>query len=164
MLLLCLLFSRLNMTNFLSLSLKGKWSRSLTFITLCWPLSSFYTPLQNWRTQGYKYSQYCLIIIQHKGIITSLDLLAPVLAIWPSIGFVSFAMRAHCWLMLSLVTNVILRNFSAGLVLPVCTDTWGYPATSAGLRTSCWMSWILCCLSPQVSQGPSGVNLYWLAC
>jgi len=55
--LLCLLFSRLNKINFLSISSKSKWSRSLTFITLCWTLSSFYTSFQNWRTQGYKYFQ-----------------------------------------------------------------------------------------------------------
>lgn len=37
---LCLHFSRLK-TSFLSLSLKGKWSKSLTFTTLCWTLSTF---------------------------------------------------------------------------------------------------------------------------
>ena len=71
-----------------------------------------------------------LTCVKQKGRITSLNQLAPLLLMQPSVLLAFFAARAHCWLMLSLLSSRTSSYFLQSCIpdcqLSTCTGAQGY--------------------------------------
>lgn len=86
------------------------------------------------------YSRCILTSGEQKGGITSLSPLAIHCLMQPRIPFAFFTVKAHCWLVFSLVPTRTIRSFSDKLlsswVAPACTGAWDCFSTDAGLCAS----------------------------
>jgi len=69
------------------------------------PLFSMSMSLLYWRAHNWtQHSRCCLTSAEQRARITSIDRLAVLVLLQPRIRFTYFATRAHCWLVLNLVS------------------------------------------------------------
>lgn len=115
--------------------------------------------LSYWGDQNWMQKFRCdLTKAQQRRRVTFPNLLAIFCLLQPRMTFPIVA-RAHCQLMLKLVSLSTLSSIFAELLSSCVTPSraWACSSSDAGLSTSCWTSWGSCHPTSPACWGPSGI-------
>lgn len=130
-----LFFSRLNSPSSFSLSFYDRCSSSSVIaVALHWTYSSTSISSLHWKAQNWTQHTRCVSahVVEWRGTIASLNLLASLCVMQSRMLLVVFAVRVHCWLTVSWLSTKAPNSFSAKLLSSEQLPTY----------TGCFFLWL----------------------